>query len=97
MKTRKTNSQGFGHIVNKLFTIFKEERHNLHHKIRAALILQLLQLSELIVHKTLLKTNKKPYVKNPFKPLEIKFYSPLTDFQGNEILPKKTISLKNKK
>jgi len=39
MKAWKTNSQGFGHIINKLFTIFKEERHNLHHKIRAALIL----------------------------------------------------------
>jgi len=42
------------------------------------------------------KPTKKPHVKNPLKPLEIKVYNPLIDFQGNEILPKKTISLKNK-
>ena len=62
------HSQSSGHIVNKLLTIFKEKRGNLKHKIRAVFILQFLELSKLIIHKSLLKTNDNPLSENLQKP-----------------------------
>lgn len=47
---KRKNSQSSGHIVNKLLSVVKEERRNLHYKVRGALILQFVQLAELIIH-----------------------------------------------
>lgn len=50
---KKKHLQSSSHVTDKLLTVFKEERNNLCHKIRATFILQLFQLSELIIQKTL--------------------------------------------
>lgn len=41
------------HAINKLGTVVEEKRDNLSYKIRSAFILQLSQLSELIIQKSL--------------------------------------------
>lgn len=52
-KEKKKDLQSSSHVTDKLLTVFKEERNNLCHEIRATFILQLFQFSELIIQKPL--------------------------------------------